>query len=155
MSLKLSKTFEKENKLTEEVGDFDKALGKVLFLSAEPVMIFEDYMPEGEDGELRSRPTDNVDYYEVNIYSEGQGKQIAVKMPAETKFEGLNYEDEVKLTDRSLNFWQDKEIVSTGNGQFRTNYFSGEKWNAREIEKVNKNQNAPIVPKSENNEHKK
>ena len=40
MSLKLSKTFEKENKLTEEVGDFDKALGKVLFLSAEPVMIF-------------------------------------------------------------------------------------------------------------------
>ena len=34
MSLKLSKIFEKENKLTEEIGDFDKALGKVLFLHA-------------------------------------------------------------------------------------------------------------------------
>lgn len=29
MSLKLSKVFEKENKLTEEIGDFDKALGMV------------------------------------------------------------------------------------------------------------------------------
>ncbi|MCJ7967713.1 MAG: YdcP family protein [Lactococcus lactis] len=157
MSLKLSKVFEKENKLTEELGDFDKALGKTLFLNAESVMVFEDYMPEGDEGEIKRRPTDIIEYYEVNIYSEGQGQQIIVKMPADIDFSDFNYEEEVKLINRSLNFWSDKEIVSNGNGQFRTNYFSGQKWNAEGIEKVNKAQTTSATPKSENksNEQKK
>lgn len=157
MSIKFSKVFEKENKLTEELGDFNKALGKTLFLYAEPVMVFEDYMPEGEDGEIKRRPTDVIDYYEVNIYSEGQEQQIVVKMPADIDFSEFNYEDEVKLTNRSLNFWSDKEVVPTGNGQFRTNYFSGQKWNAEGIEKMNKTQVPTTTPKSENkpNDQKK
>ena len=91
MSLKLSKVFEKENKLTEEIGDFDKALGKVLFLHAEPVMVFEDGEPNEETGEIKRYPTDKVDYYEVNVYSDAQDKQIVVKMPAEADFSGLDY----------------------------------------------------------------
>lgn len=113
MSLKLSKVFEKENKLTEEIGNFDKALGKVLFLHAEPVMVFEDGEPNEETGEIKRYPTDKVDYYEVNVYSDAQDKQIVVKMPAEADFSGLEYEDEIKLTNRSINFWSDKELVST------------------------------------------
>ena len=105
MSLKLSKIFEKENKLTEEIGDFDKALGKVLFLHAEPVMVFEDGEPNEETGEIKRYPTDKVDYYEVNVYSDAQDKQIVVKMPAEADLSGLEYEDEIKLTNRSINFW--------------------------------------------------
>lgn len=158
MSLKLSKVFEKENKLTEEIGDFDKALGKVLFLHAEPVMVFEDGEPNEETGEIKRYPTDKVDYYEVNIYSDAQDKQIVVKMPAEADFSGIEYEDEIKLTNRSINFWSDKEIVPTGNGQFRTNYFSGEKWNAEGIERVGKSNSKPeqtAKPEAKNNEPKK
>lgn len=76
MSLKLSKVFEKENKLTEEIGDFDKALGKVLFLHAESVMVFEDGEPNEETGEIKRYPTDKVDYYEVNIYSDAKTSKL-------------------------------------------------------------------------------
>lgn len=158
MSLKLSKDFKKENKLTEELGDFDKALGKLLFLYPEPVMVFEDGEPNEETGEIKRYPTDIVEYYEVNIYSEGQGKQIVVKMPSDIDFSGFEYEDEVKLVNRSLNFWADKEIVPTGKDQFRTNYFSGEKWNAKGIEKVGKSNSKPEQspkPEAKNNESKK
>ena len=166
MSLKLSKVFEKENKLTEEIGDFDKALGKVLFLHAESVMVFEDGEPNEETGEIKrvvssllmQIDADKVDYYEVNVYSDAQDKQIVVKMPAEADFSGIEYEDEIKLTNRSINFWSDKEIVPTGNGQFRTNYFSGEKWNAEGIEKVGKSNSKPEQspkPEAKNNEPKK
>ncbi|WP_282800864.1 DUF961 family protein [Lactococcus lactis] len=154
MSLKLSKVFEKGNTLTEELADFDRTLGKVLFLNAEKVMRFEDYMPEGEDGEIKSRPTDDIAYYEVNVYSEGLEKQISVKMPAETDFSAFEYEDEIKLTNRVLNFWNDKEYNTNG----RPNYYSGQKWNAEGIEKVGKSNSKPEQspkPETKNNEPKK
>lgn len=149
MSLKLSEDFKEQNKLTEEKANFDKTLGKVLFLFSEPAIVFEDYLSEdeGEEGVIKSRPTDTIKHYEVNVYSEGLGKQIEVKMPAETNFEGLNFEDEVKLTERSVIFWSEKEKIPTGNGQFRMSYSSGLKWNAEGIEKANKSQST--APKTE------
>ncbi|OUK01649.1 DUF961 family protein, partial [Lactococcus petauri] len=109
MTLKLSTVFEKQNVLTEEIADFDKALGKLLFMSAEPQMIFEDY--EAEEGEIKSRITEEVDYYNVKLYSEAMEEQIEVKMSASTKFDGIDYEDEVKLGNRSAFFWNDKEVT--------------------------------------------
>ena len=131
----------------------------------ECVLFFDEFETLGkergdthETGEIKRYPTDKVDYYEVNIYSDAQDKQIVVKMPAEADFSGLEYEDEIKLTNRSINFWSDKELVHTGNGQFRTNYFSGEKWNAEGIEKVGKSNSKPEQspkPEPKNNEPKK
>lgn len=158
MTLKLSKDFKKENTLTEELGDFDKALGKVLFLYPEPNFVYADGEPDEETGEIKRYPTDVIEYYELNVYSEGLGKQIVVKMPAETDFSGFEYEEEIKLTERLINYWSSKEVVSTGNGQFRTNYYSGEKWNAEGIEKVGKSNSKPEQspkPETKNNEPKK
>ncbi|WP_251713334.1 DUF961 family protein [Lactococcus ileimucosae] len=135
MVLKLSKDFTKQNELTEEFGDFDKGLGKLLFLSAEAQLRYEDY--EAEEGEIKRRPTDEVDYYEVKLYSEAMGEQIEVKMPADTAFDGLDYEDEVKLVHPSAFFWSEKEL-SVFNGQSRVHYYDGVKFRAEKIEKVGK-----------------
>nr|UKS69236.1 DUF961 family protein [Lactococcus garvieae] len=153
MTLKLSTVFEKQNVLTEEIADFDKGLGKLTFQTAVPQMVYEDY--EAEGGEIKRRPTNVVDYYEVKLYSEALGEQIEVKMPESTKFDGIEFEDEVKLGNRSAFFWNDKE-VTTYNGQTRTNYYDGVKFRADSIEKASKvnhsNQTAASKPenKSEN-----
>lgn len=154
MTLKLSTVFEKQNVLTEEIADFDKALGKLLFMSAEPQMIFEDY--EAEEGEIKSRITEEVDYYNVKLYSEAMEEQIEVKMPSATKFDDIDYEDEVKLGNRSAFFWNDKE-VTTYAGQNRTNYYDGVKFRAYSIEKASKvnHSNQTAAPKPENKSENK
>lgn len=154
MTLKLSTVFEKQNVLTEEIADFDKGLGKLTFQTAVPQMVYEDY--EAEEGEIKRRPTNVVDYYEVKLYSEALGEQIEVKMPESTKFDGIEFEDEVKLGNRSAFFWNDKE-VTTYNGQTRTNYYDGVKFRADSIEKASKvnHSNQTAAPKSENKSENK
>lgn len=149
MTLKLSTVFEKQNVLTEEIADFDKGLGKLTFQTAVPQMVYEDY--EAEEGEIKRRPTNVVDYYEVKLYSEALGEQVEVKMPESTKFDGIEFEDEVKLGNRSAFFWNDKE-VTTYNGQTRTNYYDGVKFRADSIEKASKvnHSNPTAAPKPEN-----
>lgn len=154
MTLKLSTVFEKQNVLTEEIADFDKGLGKLTFQTAVPQMVYEDY--EAEEGEIKRRPTNVVDYYEVKLYSEALGEQIEVKMPESTKFDGIEFEDEVKLGNRSAFFWNDKE-VTTYNGQIRTNYYDGVKFRADSIEKASKvnHSNQTAAPKPENKSENK
>lgn len=154
MTLKLSTVFEKQNVLTEEIADFDKGLGKLTFQTAVPQMVYEDY--EAEEGEIKRRPTNVVDYYEVKLYSEALGEQIEVKMPESTKFDGIEFEDEVKLGNRSAFFWNDKE-VATYNGQTRTNYYDGVKFRADSIEKASKvnHSNQTAAPKPENKSENK
>lgn len=154
MTLKLSTVFEKQNVLTEEIADFDKGLGKLTFQTAVPQMVYEDY--EAEEGEIKRRPTNVVDYYEVKLYSEALGEQIEVKMPESTKFDGIEFEDEVKLGNRSAFFWNDKE-VTTYNGQTRTNYYDGVKFRADSIEKASKvnHSNQTAAPKPENKSENK
>lgn len=154
MTLKLSTVFEKQNVLTEEIADFDKGLGKLTFQTAVPQMVYEDY--EAEGGEIKRRPTNVVDYYEVKLYSEALGEQIEVKMPESTKFDGIEFEDEVKLGNRSAFFWNDKE-VTTYNGQTRTNYYDGVKFRADSIEKASKvnHSNPTAAPKAENKSENK
>ncbi|WP_213495640.1 MULTISPECIES: DUF961 family protein [Lactococcus] len=154
MTLKLSTVFEKQNVLTEEIADFDKGLGKLTFQTAVPQMVYEDY--EAEGGEIKRRPTNVVDYYEVKLYSEALGEQIEVKMPESTKFDGIEFEDEVKLGNRSAFFWNDKE-VTTYNGQTRTNYYDGVKFRADSIEKASKvnHSNQTAAPKPENKSENK
>lgn len=149
MTLKLSPVFEKQNVLTEEIADFDKGLGKLTFQTAVPQMVYEDY--EAEEGEIKRRPTNVVDYYEVKLYSEALGEQIEVKMPASTKFDGIEFEDEIKLGNRSAFFWNDKE-ATTYAGQNRTNYYDGVKFRADSIEKASKvnHSNPTAAPKPEN-----
>ncbi|WP_270219265.1 DUF961 family protein [Lactococcus garvieae] len=154
MTLKLSTVFEKQNVLTEEIADFDKGLGKLTFQTAVPQMVYEDY--EAEEGEIKRRPTNVVDYYEVKLYSEALGEQIEVKMPESTKFDGIEFEDEVKLGNRSAFFWNDKEVM-TYNGQTRTNYYDGVKFRADSIEKASKvnHSNQTAAPKPENKSENK
>ncbi|WP_285119633.1 DUF961 family protein [Lactococcus petauri] len=154
MTLKLSTVFEKQNVLTEEIADFDKGLGKLTFQTAVPQKVYEDY--EAEEGEIKRRPTNVVDYYEVKLYSEALGEQIEVKMPESTKFDGIEFEDEVKLGNRSAFFWNDKE-VTTYNGQTRTNYYDGVKFRADSIEKASKvnHSNQTAAPKPENKSENK
>ncbi|WP_285142080.1 DUF961 family protein [Lactococcus petauri] len=154
MTLKLSTVFEKQNVLTEEIADFDKGLGKLTFQTAVPQMVYEDY--EAEEGEIKRRPTNVVDYYEVKLYSEALGEQIEVKMPEFTKFDGIEFEDEVKLGNRSAFFWNDKE-VTTYAGQNRTNYYDGVKFRADSIEKASKvnHSNPTAAPKPENKSENK
>lgn len=154
MTLKLSTVFEKQNVLTEEIADFDKGLGKLTFQTAVPVMVFEDY--EAEEGEIKRRPTDKVDYYEVKLYSEVLGEQIEVKMPAGTSFDGIEFEDEVKLGERSAFFWSDKEVREF-NGQQTIRYYDGVKFRADSIEKASKanHSNPTAAPKPENKSENK
>lgn len=133
MALKLNTVFEKQNELNEETCDFDQTLGKVTFQTAVPQMVYEDY--EAEEGEIKSRPTDEVRYYEVVIYSEALGEQIEVKMPAATSFDGIEYGDEVKLGERSVVFWTDREVREI-NGQQIIRYYDGVKFRADRIEKA-------------------
>lgn len=92
----------------------------------------------------------------MKLYSEALGEQIEVKMPESTKFDGIEFEDEVKLGNRSAFFWNDKE-VTTYNGQTRTNYYDGVKFRADSIEKASKvnHSNQTAAPKPENKSENK
>lgn len=149
MALKLNTVFEKQNELNEEMCDFNQTLGKLTFQTAVPQMVYEDY--EAEEGEIKTRPTDEVDYYEVKLYSEALGEQIEVKMPADTSFDGIEFGDEVKLGERSVFFWTDREIREI-NGQKIPRYYDGVKFRAEHIEKAGhvNTSSATSVPKSGN-----
>ncbi|OUK01642.1 DUF961 domain-containing protein, partial [Lactococcus petauri] len=87
---------------------------------------------------------------------EAMEEQIEVKMSASTKFDGIDYEDEVKLGNRSAFFWNDKE-VTTYAGQNRINYYDGVKFRADSIEKASKvnHSNQTAAPKPENKSENK
>lgn len=117
---------------TEAEVDFEKTLGRLLYLDLREVpeyqnivlnsetgevlpsvlidettgRIVEGSVPEGVQAEVRSRPIEGtLVAYDLILEAEGFGNQIEVTVPATIKPEGLVYNKAVKLTGLSARHW--------------------------------------------------
>lgn len=138
---------------SEAIVDFDrnKTLGKLSFLEIKPQYVFEDYVDD-ETGEIRSRPTDEIQEYDILCNSTVAKGNIEITVPADAKGididEDKSYRKDIDFKDLSARLWsrRDKRMV---NNRETTTHISGIKFRAGDFTIVGMNQQPKPEPKKE------
>ncbi|MGV3007208.1 DUF961 family protein [Streptococcus pluranimalium] len=121
----------------EEIKSFDKekTLGALTFLEATPRYRFEDTV-DSETGEMKSMPTDDVEEYDILVYSSQAKGNITVTVPPTATGVEVDsdkaYRKPITFSDLTARLWENRTRQMV-NGQERTVSTTGTKFRASDF----------------------
>ncbi|HEN0407592.1 TPA: DUF961 family protein [Streptococcus agalactiae] len=121
----------------EDIKSFDKekTVGKLTFLEAVPRYRFEETV-DGETGEMKSMPTDDIEEYDVLCYSTVAKGNIIITVPADAKGVEVDsdkgYRKPISFNNLTGRLWTRREKRMSNNREITVHTF-GTKFRASDF----------------------